>query len=137
MESRSINASRIALIITWTFTGALAVSLVGILALLIADRHDPAVVKVLLEAGIPAFKEVCIALTSLFGPLLAFVLGYYLVRRTKRADLQPFKLGEFFDQLFYAVPCKGYRNLGVVAVAFAADDRAFAVFGVAHTLVFS
>ncbi len=70
-------ASWIALIITWTFTGVTVLCLAGMFVLLVTERRDAAEAKTLLEAGVPAFKEICVSLTSLFGPLLAFVLGYY------------------------------------------------------------
>lgn len=82
-DAKERYASWIALIITWTFTGATALCLVGLFLVLILERKDAAGVKALLEAGIPAFKEICISLTSLFGPLLAFVLGYYFGEKNK------------------------------------------------------
>ncbi len=76
-------ASRLAVTLTWTFAVTVGLCLFGIFGLLVLDRHDPASAKALLEPGISALKEACVSLTGLFGPLLAFVLGYYFKETSK------------------------------------------------------
>ncbi len=50
--------------------------------------------------------------------------------------LELLEVGKFFHQLFHAVAREEHGELGIVAVAFAHNDLAFAVFAVAHTLAF-
>ena len=82
-DGKERYASRLAVILTWTFASTVGLSLLGIFGLLWLDRHDPENAKALLTAGVDALKEACVSLTGLFGPLLAFVLGYYFKETNK------------------------------------------------------
>ena len=83
-DGKERYASRLAVILTWTFAVTVGLSLSGIFGLLWLDRHDPANAKELLGAGVDALKEAYVSLTGLFGPLLAFVLGYF--KETSKAE---------------------------------------------------
>src|SRR6476646_2770798 len=49
-------------------------------------------------------------------------------------DSDLLQVGEFFHQLFHSVAREEYGELGIVAIAFAHEDCAFAVFAVADAL---
>src|ERR1700690_1989496 len=75
------------------------------------------------------------------GWIVAFVTGLHWMccRRyaNGRGNLLYFlKVGEFFHQLFHAVAREHDGELGVFAIAFAHEDGAFTIFGVADTLAF-
>ena len=83
-DSRETSASLIAQIITWTFAVCSVLLLLGTFLVLFV-RPDQA--KMLLgEAGLPALKEGGSFLSSVFGPLLAFVLGYYFGERKSKQN---------------------------------------------------
>lgn len=75
------SASFIALIITWTFAASACLILVGIYLIL---RRNPDDAKSLLTSAAPMLKEAGSFLSSVFGPLLAFVLGYYFGEKKAR-----------------------------------------------------
>jgi hypothetical protein len=82
-DTKEESASNIALLITWTFSASAGLILFGLYLVL---RRTPADAKVLLEAATPILKEAGSFLSSVFGPLLAFVLGYYFgEKKTKDA----------------------------------------------------
>jgi hypothetical protein len=74
-DAKERYALVVALIITWTFAVSAILILVGLY--LILSHHSPDAEALLVKAGVPALKEVGTFLSSVFGPLLAFVLGYY------------------------------------------------------------
>lgn len=78
-DAKERYASWVATGITQTFTGSCAVILLGIFVILLRGSPDDA--KARLAALAPILKEAASFLTSVFGPLLAFVLGYYFGER--------------------------------------------------------
>jgi hypothetical protein len=72
-------ARGIALIITWTFAISTILILVGLYRVLL--NHPGSAEDLLGKAGVPALKEAGSFLSGVFGPLLAFVLGYYFGER--------------------------------------------------------
>jgi hypothetical protein len=74
-DAKETYAREIAVIITWTFAVSAVLILVGIFFLL--REHPSDAEAVLVKGGLPALKEAGTFLSSVFGPLLAFVLGYY------------------------------------------------------------
>jgi hypothetical protein len=81
-DAKETHALAIALIITWTFAVCAVLVLVGIYSLLRSQPSDAE--DLLAKAGLPALKEAGTFLSSVFGPLLAFVLGYYFGERKSR-----------------------------------------------------
>ena len=73
-DAKERYASRVATGITQTFTASCALILLGVFSILAFRKPEDA--KANLEILIPVLKEVGLFLTSVFGPLLAFVLGY-------------------------------------------------------------
>jgi polyferredoxin len=81
-DVKETYARGIALIITWTFAVSAIAILVGIYTIL---RNHPADAEALLtKAAMPILKEAGTFLSSVFGPLLAFVLGYYFGERKSK-----------------------------------------------------
>jgi hypothetical protein len=76
------HAIAIALIITWTFAVSACLILIGIYLIL---RRSPEDAKSLLASAAPMLKEAGTFLSSVFGPLLAFVLGYYFGEKKARS----------------------------------------------------
>jgi MFS family permease len=81
-DAKERYALVVALIITWTFAFSAILILVGLYAIL--SHHSPDAEALLVKAGVPALKEVGTFLSSVFGPLLAFVLGYYFGERKSK-----------------------------------------------------
>lgn len=83
-EQKESAARRVALIITWTFAFASVAILVGAYRIL---RWQPTEAKSLLvDAAAPLLEKSGIFLSSTFGPLLAFVLGYYFGEKARGSD---------------------------------------------------
>jgi len=68
------HAISIALLISWTFAVSTCLILFGMYEIL---KRPPDDAKSLLASAAPMLKETGTFLSSVFGPLLAFVLGYY------------------------------------------------------------
>jgi len=81
-DAKETYARGIALIVTWTFAVSAVLILVGIYNLLRSYPSDAE--SLLVKAGLPALKEAGSFLSSVFGPLLAFVLGYYFGERNSK-----------------------------------------------------
>ncbi|MGP8175374.1 MAG: hypothetical protein ACLP7O_12615 [Terracidiphilus sp.] len=101
---KELGAQYIAKIIVWTFTGAVAalILLVYLVVLLhpgientsciagSAEKCTPVyrAVELLTLAAAPALKEFGAFISTVFGSLLAFVLGYYFGEQKKSAQNQ-------------------------------------------------
>ena len=72
--SKAATARSLALILTWTFTGLLGISVVvGLIILWRSPTID--------DKTLAASSEFLKVTSSIFSPLLAFVLGYYFSKR--------------------------------------------------------
>jgi hypothetical protein len=72
--SKAATARSLALILTWTFTGLLVISVVvGLIILWRSPTID--------DKTLAASSEFLKVTSSIFSPLLAFVLGYYFSKR--------------------------------------------------------
>ncbi len=81
-QQKESAARRVASIITWTFALASMMLLIGTYRIL---RWQPTEAKTLLvDAGIPFLEKGGLFLSSTFGPLLAFVLGYYFGEKSDK-----------------------------------------------------
>jgi hypothetical protein len=81
-DAKESYARGIALIITWTFAVSTILILVGLY--LVLRNHAGSAEDLVGKAGIPALKEAGSFLSGVFGPLLAFVLGYYFGERKSK-----------------------------------------------------
>ena len=82
-DVKEAYASSIARIITWTFAVSAVLLLVG-MVLIALIRPGQAPELLIKDTGI-TLAGVGTFLSSVFGPLLAFVLGYYFGERGKKA----------------------------------------------------
>ena len=81
-QQKESAARRVAFIITWTFAISAILLLIGTYRIL---RWQPTEAKTLLvDAGVPLLEKGGLFLSSTFGPLLAFVLGYYFGEKSDK-----------------------------------------------------
>jgi len=79
-EKRENSASWVASLITITFMASALMLLAGIYSVTL---RKPEEAKALLDAALPAVKEAGSFLSTVFGPLLAFILGYYFSEKNR------------------------------------------------------
>ncbi|MGA2652617.1 MAG: hypothetical protein ABSF28_18935 [Terracidiphilus sp.] len=92
---KEIDAGYLAKVIVWTFTGSVAALILLIYWVVMnypwIDGHTTGdkgeivyrAVELLTKAAAPALKEFGTFLTTVFGSLLAFILGYYFGEQKK------------------------------------------------------